>query len=222
MLEDTIYVLLKKHFRKESYYVDLLELFHDVTFQTELGQLLDLLTAPEDSVDLSKFSLSKHSFIVIYKTAFYSFYLPVALAMHMAGISSEEDLKQARDILIPLGEYFQIQDDFLDCYGDPEFIGKIGTDILDNKCSWLINKALEIASPEQRSILDANYGRKDAECEMRVKEVFSQLKLDQLYYEYEEKVVGDLKAKIAQVDESRGFKAEVLDAFLRKIYKRSK
>lgn len=80
-----------------------------VTFQTELGQLLDLITAPEDEVDLSKFSLAKHSFIVIYKTAYYSFYLPVALAMHMAGIDSAEDLKQAHDVLIPLGEYFQIQ-----------------------------------------------------------------------------------------------------------------
>jgi len=68
----------------------------------------------------------------------------------------------------------------------------------------------------------ANYGRKDAECEMRVKEVFNQLKLDQLYYEYEEKVVAELKSKIAAVDESRGFKAEVLDVFLKKIYKRSK
>jgi hypothetical protein len=29
--------------------------------------------------------------------------------MYMAGVSSEQDLKQARDILIPLGEYFQIQ-----------------------------------------------------------------------------------------------------------------
>lgn len=29
------------------------------TFQTELGQLIDLITAPEDSVDLSKFSLEK-------------------------------------------------------------------------------------------------------------------------------------------------------------------
>jgi hypothetical protein len=46
------------------------------------------------------------------------------------------------------------QDDFLDYYGDPKFIGKIGTDILDNKCSWLINKALQIATPEQRAILD--------------------------------------------------------------------
>jgi hypothetical protein len=29
------------------------------TFQTELGQLIDLITAPEDQVDLSKFSLEK-------------------------------------------------------------------------------------------------------------------------------------------------------------------
>ena len=29
--------------------------------------------------------------------------------MHMAGVSSEQDLQQARDVLIPLGEYFQIQ-----------------------------------------------------------------------------------------------------------------
>ena len=125
-----------------------------MTLQTELGQLIDLLTAPENSVDLSKFSLEKHRFIVTYKTAFYSFYLPVALAMFMAGTADPKDLEQARDVLIPLGEYFQIQDDFLDCYGDPEVIGKIGTDIRDNKCSWLINKALAKANAGQRQILD--------------------------------------------------------------------
>ena len=59
MLEGAIYHLLKKHFRGETYYVDLLELFHETTFQTEMGQLVDLLTAPEDRVDLSKFSLNK-------------------------------------------------------------------------------------------------------------------------------------------------------------------
>ena len=119
--------------------------------------MLDLLTAPEDGVDLSKFSLQKHSFIVIYKTAFYSFYLPVALAMYMAGICSDADLKQARDVLIPLGEYFQVQDDYLDCYGDPKITGKIGTDIMDNKCGWLINKALQLADEKQRRLLDARH-----------------------------------------------------------------
>lgn len=31
MLEAAIYFLLKKHFRSEAYYVDLLELFHEVS-----------------------------------------------------------------------------------------------------------------------------------------------------------------------------------------------
>jgi farnesyl diphosphate synthase len=74
--------------------------------------------------------------------------------MRMTGVTSEAAYKEALDILIPLGEYFQVQDDYLDCYGDPAFIGKVGTDILDNKCSWNINVALASASPEQRKILD--------------------------------------------------------------------
>lgn len=222
MLEAAIYVILKKHFKQESYYVDLIELFHDVTFQTELGQLLDLITAPEDRVDLTKFSLEKHSFIVTFKTAYYSFYLPVALAMYVAGVADPKDLQQAHDVLIPLGEYFQIQDDYLDCFGTPEQIGKIGTDIQDNKCSWVVNKALKLATPEQRKILDDNYGRKDAQCEALCKKLFQDLKIDAHYREYEEKVAQELKAKIATTDESRGFKGEVLTAFLNKVYKRSK
>ncbi|ODV83720.1 hypothetical protein CANARDRAFT_29709 [[Candida] arabinofermentans NRRL YB-2248] len=222
MLEGAIYIILKKYFRQDKFYVDLLDLFHEVTFQTELGQLLDLITAPEDHVDLSKFSLEKHSFIVIFKTAYYSFYLPVALAMFMAGINDDKDLKQAQDVLIPLGEYFQIQDDFLDCFGKPEDIGKIGTDILDNKCSWVVNTALKIATPAQRALLDANYGRKDAEKEKICKELFNEMKINELYYQYEEKIVSELKDKISKVDESRGFKGDVLTAFLNKIYKRQK
>lgn len=222
MLEAAIFVLLKKYFKQDSYYVDLLELIHEVTFQTELGQLIDLLTAPEDHVDLSKFSLKKHSLIVIFKTAYYSFYLPVALAMYAAGVASDEDLKQAQDVLIPLGEYFQIQDDYLDCFGKPEDIGKIGTDIQDNKCSWVINTALKIVTPEQRKVLDENYGIKDASKEKIVKDLFNELNIEKIYHEYEESIAKELKEKISKIDESRGFKAEVLTLFFNKVYKRSK
>lgn len=71
--------------------------------------------------------------------------------MHMCGIphlalpssscapSGPYDI--ARDILLPLGEYFQVQDDFLDFAGTPEQLGKAGTDIVDGKCSWCVNTA---------------------------------------------------------------------------------
>lgn len=222
MLEAAIYFLLKKHFRQEKSYIDLVELFQEVTLQTELGQLCDLLTAPEDNVNLDNFSLEKFSFIVIYKTAYYSFYLPVALALHHAGYATPENLKQAHDILIPMGEYFQAQDDYLDAFADPSVLGKIGTDIKDNKCSWLVNQALKLVNPEQRKLLNENYGRKDDECEKRVKELYSELDLKGVYEKFEEERVSDLKQKIAAVDESQGLKKQVFEEFLRKIYKRSK
>lgn len=222
MLESSIYLLLKKYFRSHPAYIDLVELFHEVTFQTELGQLCDLITAPEDHVDLNNFSMDKYTFIVIYKTAYYSFYLPVALALHYLRLATPSNLKQAHDILIPLGEYFQIQDDYLDAFGDPAVIGKIGTDIKDNKCGWLINQALLKCTPQQRQVLDANYGQKDDAAEAKVKELFHQLDLQTLYQDYEEKRVGEIKKMIAAVDESEGLKKEVFESFLAKIYKRSK
>ncbi|KAG9242934.1 farnesyl diphosphate synthase [Calycina marina] len=222
MLESAIYVLLKKYFRQHPAYVDLMELFHETTFQTELGQLCDLLTAPEDKVNLDNFSLTKYEFIVIYKTAWYSFYLPVALALHHQNIATPKNLKQAEKILIPLGTYFQVQDDYLDNFGLPEHIGKIGTDILDNKCSWLVNKALEIVTPEQRKILEDNYGQKDATKEAAVKKLYDELNVEKIYQDYEKKAVGEIKAKIANLDESEGLKKSVFDSFLSKIYKRTK
>lgn len=222
MLESSIYVLLKQHFGKHASYAQLLELFHTTTFRTEIGQLCDLLTAPEDVVDLDNFSPEKHRFIVIYKTAYYSFYLPVALALSYLNLATDDNLQQAHDILIPLGEYFQIQDDYLDCFGTPEVIGKIGTDIQDNKCSWLINQALQRVNPEQRKVLDECYGRKDGEKEKKVKEIFNELKLEEVYKKYEEDAVGLIRERIAKVNESKGLKRGVFEEFLMKIYKRTK
>lgn len=168
----------------------------------------------------------------MYKTAFYSFYLPVALAMRVTGVTSAAPYDLAKKILIPLGEYFQVQDDFLDCYMPPELLGKVGTDIVDNKCSWLVNVALSIATPAQRKVLDENYAVKPAggEAERRVKEVYKEMNLEGRYHEYEEDAYKRITAMIQEIPEGglKGgptegvVKREVFTSFLDKIYKRQK
>lgn len=53
--------------------------------RTSLGQAMDLHSAPNanEKPDLSKFTLKTYDAIVKYKTGYYSFFLPVAIAMRM-------------------------------------------------------------------------------------------------------------------------------------------
>lgn len=220
ILESVLYKLLKKYFGNERYYYQLVDLFLETTRQTEFGQLLDLTSQPaEGAMDFNRFTMERYSSIVIYKTAFYSFYLPVALAMIMAGINDVKLYQQARKILLIMGEYFQIQDDYLDCYGTPEMIGKIGTDIQDKKCSWLVVQALKRATPAQRAILEENYGQHDETKINRVKELYHEMKLKELFEEYEERSYKEIQDLLSEV---KTMPREIFDTFLKKIYKRSK
>lgn len=220
LLEASIYRLLRKYCRDQAYYVHLLELFTETSFQTELGQALDLMTAPPGHIDLNRFTIERYKAIVKYKTAFYSFYLPVAAAMYMAGINSEEEHNNAKHILLEMGEFFQIQDDYLDCYGDPTVTGKIGTDIQDNKCSWLVVTALEVMTPGQRAELEACYGRHDEASVEKVKTLYNALKLPELYRSYEDESYQRLQKLIARYAEN--LPHSVFLNFAKKIYKRNK
>ena len=48
----------------------------------------------------------------------------------------------------------------------------------DNKCGWLVVQALDLATPAQRQLLEANYAKKDPECEARVKALYVELGLE--------------------------------------------
>ncbi|XP_023390139.1 farnesyl pyrophosphate synthase isoform X2 [Pteropus vampyrus] len=186
LIEMCIYRLLKHHCREQPYYLNLTELFLQSTYVTEIGQSLDLTTGPHDKVDLSGFTEKRYKTIVKHKTSFYTAYLPVAAGMYMAGIDGEREHATAKKILLEIGEFFQIQDDYLDAFGDPSVTGKIGTDIQDNKCSWLVVQCLQRASPEQRQVLQENYGQKEAEKVARVKALYEELDLPGVFSRYEE------------------------------------
>lgn len=219
-LESAIYILLKKYCGGKGYYVKLLELFHEVTMQTITGQCLDMKTAPEDHVDFSSYTLDRYKAIVKYKTAFYSFYLPVAAAMFMAGIEDEGSHCDAKIILLKMGEFFQIQDDYLDCYGDPKVTGKVGTDVEDNKCGWLIVQALHRATPEQRKTLEDNYAQTDPEKVAVVKGIYNDMNLKKVYADYEESSYQELCQLIEKL--SGSLPKDIFFKFAQKIYKRQK
>jgi farnesyl diphosphate synthase len=219
LLESHVFRILRRYFHGAPYYATLLDLFHEVIYQTELGQLLDLKTAPPKSIDLSRFTQEKYDLIVKYKTAYYSFYMPVALGMIMAGVTAPSAFRTAERITVKMGTYFQIQDDYLDCYADPEVLGKIGTDIQDNKCSWLVVQALSRCSPAQRAILEANYARDDEACVHTIKQLYRDLNLEAVFQAYEARVIGELETEISQVTE---VPPAVFHDLLAKIAKREK
>ncbi|CAH9137119.1 unnamed protein product [Cuscuta epithymum] len=219
LLRNHIPRILKKHFKGKPYYVDLLDLFNEVEFQTACGQMIDLITTLVGEKDLSKYSLPLHRRIVEYKTAYYSFYLPVACALVMAGEDLEKHV-DVKNILVEMGIYFQVQDDYLDCFAEPEVLGKIGTDIEDFKCSWMVVKALELCNEEQKKILFENYGNGDPACIAKIKALYNDLKLQDVFTEYEsnsyEKLIRSIDAHPSEAVQA------VLRSFLSKIYKRQK
>ena len=82
----------------------------------------------------------------------------IGLSMEMGGILAGVDTAKAK-ILYEIGECiglgFQLKDDLLDVYGDPEKFGKqVGGDILANKKTYLLIRALETAQGEALKTLN--------------------------------------------------------------------
>jgi len=221
MVEMFVYKVLKRHFGQEDYFPWLVDLFLETTFQTECGQLLDSICA---NCELEELTTSRWELLVKYKTAFYSFYLPVALPMLVVGMRDRQAFDTAREALLLMGVYFQAQDDYLDAFACPEELGKVGTDIQDKKCSWLFAHAYhEHSTKEARAMLDEHYGKckVGSKEEEMIKDLYRDLGLQELFARYEqetEQSVEGFRHKVSEV----GLPWTIFERFFSLIHKRRK
>ena len=153
-----------------------LALFSDTAAQVCEGQQYDM-----DFEDLPQVPMEDYLKMVGLKTA-----VLIACSAKMGALIAGASEKEA-DLLYKfgydLGLAFQIADDWLDTYGDPAVFGKaIGGDILNNKKSWLLTRALEKAGTERFAEAMAMPVSTDAEKEAKitaVKNLYAELNIEQ-------------------------------------------
>ena len=108
--------------------------------------------------------------MIEYKTA-----VLVGAAMKMGAIVaevSEDDQNTIYDFGRYLGIAFQLQDDYLDAFGNPETFGKqVGGDIIENKKTYLYLKAMEFAPEEDKMELLKYFSSQPENSEDKIKDV---------------------------------------------------
>ncbi len=120
----------------------LAKLFSKTALEVCEGQQYDIDFETRDDVTIEEYLK-----MIEYKTA-----VLVGAAMKMGAIvaeASEEDQNKIYLFGKNLGIAFQLQDDYLDAFGDPKTFGKqVGGDIIENKKTVLYINALKLSSPE--------------------------------------------------------------------------
>lgn len=130
----------------------LAKLFSKTALEVCEGQQYDMDFETRDDVTIDEYLK-----MIEYKTA-----VLVGAAMKMGAIvanASEENQNQIYDFGKNLGIAFQLQDDYLDAFGDPKTFGKqAGGDIIENKKTYLYLKALEFSNEEDSLQLEHLFG----------------------------------------------------------------
>ncbi|CAG9564055.1 unnamed protein product [Danaus chrysippus] len=219
LIQSAMYSTLKRNFVNKPYYKNVLEMFNEMLLKCSIGNYLEKQIMKTDKPDLSLFTMEKYEAITKYKTSYYTFQMPVGLALLMAGVDDPETHRQAKTILLEMGEFFQIQDDFLDCFGEPSVIGKNGTDIQDGKCTWLAVVALQRATPAQKQLMEDHYGSSNVEDVQKIKDLYEELQLPHTYSVYEEATYDLLRTQIQQV--TRGLPHDLFFKILDNIFRQS-
>ncbi|GKZ55851.1 hypothetical protein AnigIFM49718_001017 [Aspergillus niger] len=189
-----------------------METFHEVFFLSEIGQECDGIASEQRSIE--NWTMAEYEKICNLKAGHYTFYLAVSIALQYLQLDTPLNVQQIQDILIPLGSFYQSQNDYLDIFGNHRLTGKIGTDIQENKCSWVIIQALQMCSTEQRHVLLENYGQSSHDSALKCQRIFEALPLREFYRSEEDRILNKLEDKIGSLDDSEGLRGGIFDVLL--------
>ena len=146
---DAMLILAYQYFENYEPHIfqKLAKLFSKTALEVCEGQQYDVDFETRDNVTIPEYLK-----MIEYKTA-----VLVGAAMKMGAIvaeTSDENANLIYDFGLNLGIAFQLQDDYLDAFGDPKTFGKqVGGDIIENKKTYLYLKALEFGNSEQKEQL---------------------------------------------------------------------
>ena len=116
----------------------------------------------------------------------------VAAALKMGAIVAEADEENANliyDFGLNLGLAFQLQDDYLDTFGDPETFGKqVGGDIIENKKTFLYLKTLDVADKATVKKIKYFYRRKLKDNNIKITEVTRIFKINDIPFLIKEEI----------------------------------
>lgn len=159
----------------------ILNLFNNTAREVCEGQQLDMDFEKRESV-----SLDAYIHMISLKT---SVLLAASLEMGaIIGGASEGNCRHLYDFGKNLGIAFQVQDDYLDAFGDPEKFGKdVGGDIRQNKKTFLLLHALEVATPEQRNRLEQLMQQNPLDKVEQVLQIFRDCNIDDWAKELKDK-----------------------------------
>ena len=150
----------------------ILGLFNQTAREVCEGQQLDMDYAKRSTV-----SMDEYIHMITLKT---SVLLAASLQMGaIIGGAGEHNCSHLYEFGKKLGIAFQIQDDYLDAFGDAAVFGKdAGGDIKQNKKTFLLIRALETANPDQLKTLNALLASDAADKVEQVLAIFKACKVD--------------------------------------------
>ena len=146
---DAMLILAYQYFEgyEPTIFRELAKLFSKTALEVCEGQQYDVDFETRDDVTIAEYLK-----MIKCKTA-----VLVGASMKMGAIvaqTSAENANAIYDFGLNLGIAFQLQDDYLDAFGNPETFGKqVGGDIIENKKTYLYLKAIEFASPNEKEQL---------------------------------------------------------------------